>query len=370
MEGNLVENAVEVTAHVISIACSFKSSIHFSALSSRYRSKFLSFFSSSHLTVVLRKFFIHDLESSPSLPSPWKVGHVTAVVVMVTIVVGSDNWCSGGIDGLRLLMRDARVHDWVVVVGLGGSMIAGSGGNCEKVSFISVMRHRYSALLVLPWSSSSLPSSNYSYDIFRSLNSTPISTVSLETYYALQEEYLQLKEQHHKVQNDLTILRIRSNLEQDRVKMQMKGRYLSVQDICNLNRDASPLYGSVLTQTLSTFFSPNGISKEELWSAIDICNCDCVFGKGYLYTFHCPACLDWPKSATHGSSPSPPSTSSILSVSSTSVVQGLLTPIDDISMTEIERKRDDEAAGNFPKGREFDIEHLWSHVIGKTPSGS
>ncbi|KIJ32754.1 hypothetical protein M422DRAFT_265386 [Sphaerobolus stellatus SS14] len=245
-------------------------------------------------------------------------------------------------------------------------------------------------LALLPESSKapiSTPSSTYSYDNFRSLNSTPTSTVSLETYYALQGEYLRLKEQHHKVQNDLTILKIQYNLEQDRVKMQTKevskrpsDRFWGetsclyflpdAKDICKLNRDASPLYGPILTQTLSALFSPNGISKEELWSAIDICNCDRVFGKGYLYAFHAPTCLDWPKSVAHGSSPSSPSTSSTSSPSSTSVVEGLLTPKDNISMTELERKRDDGAAGNFPKGWEFDIEHLWSHVIGKASSDS
>ncbi|KIJ37800.1 hypothetical protein M422DRAFT_259658 [Sphaerobolus stellatus SS14] len=170
--------------------------------------------------------------------------------------------------------------------------------------------------------------------------------------------------------------------------MQTKGRYLSIQvidsggetsclyflpdtkDICNLNWDASPLYGPVLTQTLSALFSPNGISKEKLWCVIDICNCDCIFGKGYLYAFHGSTCLGWPKSVTHGSSPSSVSTSSISSALSTSIVEGLLTPIDNISMTDIERKRDDGAAGNLPKAQEFDIEHLWSHAIGKAPSDS
>ncbi|KIJ35232.1 hypothetical protein M422DRAFT_262613 [Sphaerobolus stellatus SS14] len=65
-----------------------------------------------------------------------------------------------------------------------------------------------------------------------------------------------------------------------------------------------------------------GVSKEELWQAIDTCNCDRVFGKHYLHSTHGPDCLDWNYVSNNASlsAPSPTSTSS-----SGSVVEDLLT---------------------------------------------
>jgi len=45
--------------------------------------------------------------------------------------------------------------------------------------------------------------------------------------------------------------------------------------------------------TFGALTSSNGISKEELWKCIDICNCDQVFTKAYLHTVHGPSCLGW-----------------------------------------------------------------------------
>jgi len=60
-----------------------------------------------------------------------------------------------------------------------------------------------------------------------------------------------------------------------------------------LNRDIPPITGQGLETALSNLRSPAGITKEVLFSIIDVCNCEKVFTKEYLHHIHDPACMDW-----------------------------------------------------------------------------
>ncbi|KIJ41651.1 hypothetical protein M422DRAFT_248626 [Sphaerobolus stellatus SS14] len=218
-------------------------------------------------------------------------------------------------------------------------------------------------------------SSGYAYDVFGPVSThlpSP-STVSIDKY-TLEEKHQSLQAEYQKVKNDLTILKIQYELEQS--KSNRLARDISkcasdrfwgetgclyflpdCQDICRLNRDVPPLDGEALTQTLTSLFSPNGISKEALWCAIDICNCDRVFAKGYLHSVHARTCLDWPMT-TRNASPSTSVLSPSTSESSFSVVEEMLTP--DNSPISEPKGKSNTALG----GPEFDIHSVWDRAIG------